>query len=111
MARLLLDSAPGVDLRRSKKLPTEVLESIHAFLPRDRDARSPTAALVRRAERVLLHVLCTDCRRRGIPQFTEWMLTHGIYHVHELYECEYCFQEWRAAQARSHGRKAGDVYK
>lgn len=93
------------------RFPDDVWSHILSLRPRDRDARSPTAALVRRAERVLLHVLCTDCKRRGIPQFTEWLFTSGIHHVHELYECEHCFQEWRAAQARSHGRKTGDVYK
>ena len=36
---LRLDSAPAVDLRRSTRLPPEVLESIHAFLPRDSAAR------------------------------------------------------------------------
>jgi hypothetical protein len=38
---LRLDSAPAVNLRRSTRLPLEVLESIHAFLPRDKAARSP----------------------------------------------------------------------
>jgi len=68
---LLLDSAPAVDLRRSTRLPLEVLESIHAFLPRDWAARSPLSTAFRSARKVDLifgrmverRIKCRMCRR------------------------------------------------
>lgn len=74
MTPLLLDSAPAVDLRRSTRLPMEVFESIHAFLPRDRDATSPTAAIMKGADGALIrrrNDKCDLCCKSSLHSFYE----------------------------------------
>jgi hypothetical protein len=65
MKPLVLDSAPAVDLRHSRELPQEVLENIHAFLPRDRTCSSATASALKGRRRLTafrFNSFCAVCR-------------------------------------------------
>jgi len=123
MQPLRLDSAPAVDLRRSTKLPMEVLENIHAFLPRDSLAKSPMAEIV--ADMIEAHgpvfyfrVRCPLCRRRVICR--TFYMAHGFVRPRE-HRCVNCMQtvrlgfrpraEWhRRSKRRDYYRNVNDLW-